>query len=235
MKTGKIVLLMLICTMVFSCKSTGQVNKGKRNVDTFTNITSSASIDINFTHGNSHTVQIEAAAEDLDKIEVKVEDGTLELRRKQGEKFKKNSSITVYVTAKVLKAIAISGGADFYSKELKNDREISFAASGGADINIDKLSAKECNIAISGGADADVKQLNVTKFNLAASGGSDATIHIDNADEVNAAASGGADITLKGKTRKLAINSSGGADADISGLSYETISSNKSGGGGIRK
>lgn len=235
MKTGNIVLFMLICTMIGSCKSSAQVTREKKNVDTFTKIASSAGIDVNFTQGNSHTLEIETDAENMNKIEVSVKNGTLELKRKQGVQFKRNSKITVYVSAKTLEAIAMSGGADFYSRELTNDKALSIAASGGADIHIDKLNTNVCNVAISGGSDADIKQLKVISLKLAASGGSDASIHLDNADNVSVAASGGADITLTGKTKSLSISSSGGADADISGLTYETISSNKSGGGDINK
>ncbi|MFV0418827.1 MAG: GIN domain-containing protein [Dysgonomonas sp.] len=233
MKTGNIVLFMLICAMLGSCKSSAQTNGGKKNVDTFTKIASSAGIDVNFTQGNSHTVEIETDAENLDKIEIVVRNGSLELKRKQGVQFKRNSRITAYVSAKTLEAIAMSGGADFYAKALTNDNTLSIAASGGADIEIDKLNTNICNIAISGGSDADIKQLKTKSLKLAASGGSDAEIHLDNADNVSAAASGGADITLTGKTKSLSISSSGGSDADIRGLTYETISSNKSGGGDI--
>lgn len=235
MKVGNIVLFMLICAMICSCKSSAQTSGGKKNVDTFTKIASSGGIDVNFTQGNSHTLEIRTDAENMDKIEISVKNGTLELKRKQGVQFKRNSEITAYVSAKTLEAIAMSGGADFFAKELTNDKILSIAASGGADIDIDKLNTNECNIAISGGADADIKQLKTKSLKLAASGGSDATIHLDNADNVSAAASGGADIKLTGKTKNLSVSSSGGADADISGLTYETISSNKSGRGDIKK
>lgn len=235
MKTTNAVLLVLICTMICSCKSSAQVNGEKRNVDSFTKIASSAGIDVNFTQSNSHTVEIQTETENLDKIEVRVKNGTLELRRKEGTQFKKNSTILVYVSAKTLDALAFSGGADFYSKILTNNNALSIAASGGADIAIDKLNAKECNIAISGGADADIKSLKANTLNLAASGGSDAFIYSDNINNMSVAASGGADVTLKGEAKSISIKASGGADIDVSNLKYETISSNKSGGGGIRK
>jgi len=236
MKSKSTILCVFVCAaMMYSCGSSAQMNKGKMNVDTFTKVASSSGIDINFTQGGSHTVEIETDDDTRNKIEVNVKNGALELKRKEGEQFKRNAKITVYVSAKNLDAVAISGGADFFAKELTNNKSISLAASGGADIEIDKLDVGECNLAISGGADADIKRLKARKLHLAASGGSDATIHITDAESVSAAASGGADITLTGKTKSLSVNCSGGADADIRNLTYETISSNKSGGGGIRK
>lgn len=235
MKTSNILLLILTCTVMCSCKSSAQINKDKRDVSTFTKIASSAGIDVIFTQDNSHRIEIETDAENMDKIDASVKNGVLELKCKNGVKFKKNTKITVHASAKRLEAIALSGGADFYAKTLTNDRAFSVAASGGADVSIDNLSVNECNIAISGGADADIKQLKAKSLKLAASGGSDASIHLSDSDNISAAISGGADITLTGRTKNLSINSSGGADGDISGLSYETISANKSGGGGIKK
>lgn len=235
MKTTNAILLILTCAMMYSCSSSAQVNGGKRKVDSFTKIVSSAGIDVNFTQGNSHTVEIQTDAENLNKIEVIVKNGTLELKKKEGTQFKKQTKIMVYVSAKTLDALAFSGGADFFSKEITNSNTFSIAISGGADITIDKLNVNECNIAISGGADADIKSLKASTLNLAGSGGSDAAIHSNNINNMNVAASGGADITITGEVKSISVKASGGADIDISNLKYETISSNKSGGGDIKK
>lgn len=235
MKTKLFISLTLICVLVSSCSSSAQVKKGKYNVDNFTKIGSSGGIDVYFSQGNKHYVEIEADESDIDKISVTVKNGNLELQRKKGEQFKRNSSIKAYVTAKKIEAIAMSGGADFYAKNIKCDDEFSIAASGGSDINISELKTKDCNIAISGGADCDIPVLDTRILKIAASGGSDADIKVKNADDIKAAASGGADLILSGKTKNVTVSCSGGADADIKSLVYETISSSKSGGGSIRK
>ena len=235
MRTSIFILSVLICCL-FSCKSSSQTGKGRQSVDTFTKIASSAGIDVYFTQENSHTVEIIADDDIYDKIEVKVENGTLVLKRKDGTSFPKrrNISIKAYVSAKELKSLAFSGGADFSAENLKCGK-LSIAASGGSDVEINKLDASECSLAFSGGADCEIGRLEASKVSLAFSGGSDGEIYIVKAASVSASASGGADLTLKGKVDNLSINVSGGADADIRELKCSNISSNKSGGGGIRK
>ena len=236
MKTKNSILFILICATIFSCgSSSANVRREKRNVEVFTKISSASGINVNFVQGNSHTLEIETDAENLKKLEVSVERGTLTLKCKDGERFKRNSMVTVYVSAKKLEAIAMSGGSDFFSKKLDGNGQFSIAASGGADVDIDDLNMDECRIALSGGADCEIKQLKAKILDLAASGGSDASIHLKESNTVSVATSGGADVILTGKTKSLSASSSGGSDLDLSGMTYETISSNKSGGGSIKK
>lgn len=225
MKTKSIILLVLTC-IVYSCATAG-VGKQKRNVGSFNKIASSGGIDVYFTYGNSCSVEIDTDSENLDKIDAYVRNGSLILERKNNERFKRNTIVKVYVSAPIIEAIAVSGGADFYAKELSNKSELSIAASGGADCNIDKLNANICNLALSGGSDCDIKQAKIDKLNIASSGGSDADINVTNADEINASASGGSDLRISGKTKTISIHTSGGSDVDIKYLSYESISTNK--------
>lgn len=235
MRTNVFILALLICGL-FSCKSSSQTTRGKQNVETFSKIASSSGIDIYFTQERNHTVEIVADDDVYDKIEMKMENGFLTFKKRDGASFPKrrNLSIKVYVSAKEINSLAFSGGADFYAKDL-NCNKLSIAASGGSDIEIEKLNASECSFAFSGGADCEIKKLEADKISLALSGGSDGDFYITKSKSISAAISGGADLTLEGMTDKLSINCSGGADADIRNLKYNNISSNKSGGGSIRK
>ncbi|EGK00342.1 head GIN domain-containing protein [Dysgonomonas gadei] len=233
MKVKSIILLVVCC--VISLGISAQVVKEKKPVSSFNKIAVSGGIDIYFTQSNSHSLEIETDAENMPKIEITVSNGNLELRRKDGERFKRNSRIYAYVSAPALDAIAISGGSDFNAKELNNKGALSIAASGGADIEIDRLNVNEANFAFSGGSDCDIKDLRAKKLKIAASGGSDSNINIGSADEVSLSVSGGADAELSGKVKVISVSCSGGADVDIKKLTYETINAHKSGGGSISK
>lgn len=233
MKTKQLFLAVIIG--IFCSCATAQTSKGDRQVGEFTKISTSAGIDVVFTQEGKHAVRIETDPETLEKIEVYVDKETLVLKRKNNVKFKRNASITVYVSAKNLNALSISGGADFTSSEIKNSDTFNISASGGSDVDINKLTVSECKISISGGADADIKQLRTKSLKISASGGADADINIAEADNVNASASGGADINLTGKAKQVSASASGGGDINVTSLTYENINSSKSGGGRIKK
>lgn len=233
MKT-KSILLMALC-VVLTTSVSAQIVKEKKQISTFQKIASSGGIDVYFTQGNNCSLEIETEAANMAKIDITVKDGCLQLQQKKNEKFLRNTKIKAYVSAPLLDAIATSGGADFYAKEISNDKDLNIASSGGADIHIDRLKVNVLNLAISGGADTDIKQFEGKNLNVSASGGSDVDINIGKADHVAVAASGGADVKLTGKVNMISVKASGGSDINIKGLTYETINASKSGGGDILK
>lgn len=228
---AKSVIILLCCVVCLGASA--QTVKEKKTVGNFSKISSSAGIDVYYTQGGSYSVEIETDAENMPKIDINVNSENLTLKCKDGERFKKNSKIKAYVSAPALNGISFSGGADFSAQSINNDKEFSISASGGADIDINKIKARDIKISLSGGADCDMKNVEVAGLSLSISGGSDADIHILNADVVNVSASGGADVALSGKAKMVNVSCSGGADVDVKNLSREKIESHKSGGGGI--
>ncbi|MDL2303239.1 DUF2807 domain-containing protein [Dysgonomonas sp. OttesenSCG-928-D17] len=232
MKTRN-VLLMMCC--VVSLGISAQVVKEKQTVTSFDKIASSSGIDVYFTQGNSYSLEIETVAENMPKIDVTVKEGKLELKRKKGENFARNTQIKAYVTAPTLSAIGMSGGADFSAQKLAAGKSINIAASGGADVEIDDLSADECKIAFSGGADCEIKRFKGKNLTLAFSGGSDGKVSQADVDNLTAAASGGADLIISGNVKNAIVSASGGADINISQLTAGNVVANKSGGGDIKR
>ncbi len=226
MKT-KLFILSTFLFSFFACSS-AQVSK----VSNFSKISVSDGIDVEFTQSNNYTANIETDSENLPKVEMTVKNGTLEIKRKKGERFKRNTDVTVYVTAPSLEAIAMSGGSDFTSREISTNKPFSVAASGGADLEIGKLTVSECKLAFSGGADCEIRILKAKKADIAFSGGSDGEIGLD-VDILSAAASGGADLELSGKAKTASVVAGGGSDIDVSELRSDNLNSRKSGGGTI--
>ncbi|MBB4037621.1 hypothetical protein GGR21_003541 [Dysgonomonas hofstadii] len=233
MKTNCFILITLIFAFN-ACSSSAQTSGSKRNVSNFSSISVSGGIDVNFTQSNKYTAEIETDAENLPNVEIEVKDGTLEIKRKKGTQFKRNTKVLVYVSAPTLEKLAMSGGSDVNIKDLSTNKLFSVAASGGADLDIEKLSVSECKLAFSGGADCDIKMLKAKDVQLSFSGGSDGEIHLD-VEKLTAAASGGADLELSGKVQKASVAASGGSDVNIRNLSGGDISTSKSGGGSIKK
>lgn len=233
MKTRNSILL--VAAFVLCLGLSAQSTKQDRPVGEFSKISSASGIDVYFTQGNKHSLQIEADAENMDKIESKVENGKLSLKCKDGAKFKNNSTIKAYVSAKNIEDISLSGAADFYTTSITNNTVLNVSSSGAADFKADKVTAKDCKLSFSGGSDCDIRNLTAEMVKLNFSGGSDADVYAISATNIEANASGGSDITLSGKTRNITINCSGGSDGNVKNLSYEKITANKSGGSDIIK
>lgn len=232
MKT-KISLLSLLCILcTFSL--TAQTITQDRQVGTFSSLAASCGIDVIYTEGNTCSVRLEAESAVIDKIETTVKDGTLVIKKKDNELFETRNKMVAHITAPTLIAISMSGGADFATENLSNPANIKINSSGGADIKINKIKADDIQINLSGGADANIKLLKANALKLNTSGGCDADITVD-VVSLNANASGGSDINLSGNTRTLTIKCSGGSDGNIKNLKYDTINTQKSGGGSINK
>lgn len=233
MKTRNSILL--VAAFVFSLGLSAQSSKQDRPVGEFSKISSASGIDVYFTQGNKHSLQIETDAENMDKIESKVENGRLTLKCKYDEKLKSNIKVKAYVSAKNIEDISLSGAADFYTTSITNNTVLNVSSSGAADFKADKVTTKDCKLSFSGASDCDIKNLSTETAKLSFSGGSDANVHVSSATNIEASASGGSDITLSGKTRNVTINCSGGSDGNVKNLSYEKITANKSGGSDIIK
>ena len=234
MKTKK--LFVVVFTLFLVGNVFASTVKEKRETGSFTKISVESGVDLYFTQANSKLIEVEADDKIITNVITVVEDNTLVVKVKKTRLFGNNKTIKVYVTYPEIKEVNVSGGADFYCKELNCGSTFILNASGGADAEIKNLLAgNNVKINTSGGADIEINSLKSPNCTLSASGGGDieATVTISDILEINA--SGGADISVKGQTKSLNVNASGGADIHIKNLSYSSINSNKSGGADIHK
>lgn len=256
MKTKNILFILLCCALVgLSVKVFASVKQEQRNVGSFTKISVSSGINLYLTQGSTHSVSIETEEEILDLIETKVENGTLTIKVKNGEKINWINGqlvLNAHVSTPTIDAIRGSGGADIYPQTpINNNSSLEIALSGGADLKAGSIKAKDLNIKLSGGSDA--KQLDVTAdtftgafsggsdcagtvkattIDIKQSGGSDSNLTID-AQTLTITTSGGSDAKLSGKTNTITAKASGSSDIKATELSYEKSDVSKSGGSDI--
>jgi len=250
MKTKQLISLLLLLPWMFACSSSAQRIK----VSNFDKIKASSGIDVNYTQENKYSAEIDASAENAKKIEITCKNGTLEIKRKSGERFQPNSAIAVNVSAPSLESVNISGGADFTADRITTDKTFSIEASGGSDCEIERIQASQCNLAFSGGADCEIGQLKSDDVNIAFSGGSDCEIKELVANDVKmafsggsdgdlnidvnlltVAVSGGAEVELAGKANTATVSVKGAGDIDISELECDNLKTNKGKSGTITK
>lgn len=213
--------------LFISCGSSKTANREKITVSPYSTIICSSGIEVYYSQSRSHTADIDK----YDNVNVNVKNGSLMLSRKGGRK----GSAKVYLSADKLDAVILSGGSRFFSEELKNSNKISITASGGSNIDINKINTDNCNVALSGGADCTIRQAKSDKINIAVSGGSNTNIRIDKSKNANVAASGGSNITVSGRVDNISVSASGNADVNVVNLKYDNINTNQSGRGSIRK
>jgi hypothetical protein len=230
----RIIVIGMILSFSSSYGLLAQTPKEQKTVGTFHAINSPSGINVYYTQSKTCSVEIEADAEVMDKIEVKVENGTLILVAKKGEniatmtylspdRMRSSVNIKAHVSAPVIDTVTLSHGSDFYTSQLSNQTNLLISASHGSDVCCNQIKMKECYLQFSGGSDCEIKQIDVKTLNINAAGGSDLNINLTDAASVNAEASGGSSIILTGKAGIINGNSGGASVIDITGLIYQTI------------
>jgi hypothetical protein len=106
--------------------------------------------------GNTESLSIEGAAEDLAKIEAVVENGVLHIRQKERlGNWSWNPRFRMTVNMKNVDQLSISGSGDITSNALRAG-PIKLAISGSGNIRIPNLEADEAKVAISGSGDVSL-------------------------------------------------------------------------------
>ena len=200
-----------------------------RNVSGFTGISSAGSYNVTVTMGNTESLKMEGSAEQIAEIETIVENGILKIRSKKRSGGWNNNwtgKVNIYVSAKTLKSIALSGSGDMYIKGVVKSNNVLTTLSGSGSITL-AVDAKNFSAAISGSGEikasgkADNAKINVDgsgdfegkglRTNITSakvSGSGDISINADEALE--AAMSGSGNIRYSGDANVKTTKSGSG-------------------------
>jgi len=132
------ILTAILSAIIFcSCQSisgSGNIVTQNRNVNQFTGVRASGSIDIEVTNDQSHSVRVEADDNIMPYIITKVEDGILDVHLKPNFMYH-NINAKVFVSAPSLTKLTVSGSGSITSKDtLMNAEHIEFKVSGSGDV-----------------------------------------------------------------------------------------------------
>lgn len=190
---------------------TKSAEKQTREVNDFHAISSGGSYNILVTMGNKESLEIDADEADLERIETLVQNGTLRIRLKRDAKnynipFKRK--VNIYITAKKLDGLAISGSGNLEVKGVLNSasvnvqvsgsgsvttkvetQSISLAISGSGNVNISGT-AGSAGIAISGSGGANAKDLKAKNSNIKIAGSGNVTLYTEETLSASLAGSG---------------------------------------------
>ncbi|MGI4803686.1 MAG: head GIN domain-containing protein [Janthinobacterium lividum] len=211
-----------------------RIETQNRNVSGFHGISSSGSFDIVLKQGNTEAVKVEADAEVINEIVTEVKGGTLEIHSKNTHNwgnFWNNRQIRIYVTAKNLNSIALSGSGDIRIEDQLNANDLELRLSGSGDFNgaINaktvavsisgsgdfKISGKaeESTVGISGSGDFNAGNLMTKSTAIRVSGSGDANVYAS--EKLDAVVNGSGDVHYGGHPKSVSKSAHG--SGDISG------------------
>jgi hypothetical protein len=192
------------------------------------------SFDVYITQGSSESVKVEAPEEIIDRIITEVDNGVLKIYNKNdrnfhfGDLFGNHKKIVVYVAAKDLNAIAVSGSGDVYFKEGIRANSLRLKVSGSGDmygrVEVKTLEsgisgsgdvklagrAENSAVSVSGSGDFEARGLATVNTIVHVSGSGDASINASNS--VSASVSGSGDVRYTGGARNVSASKSGSGD-----------------------
>ncbi len=205
-----------------------------RKVSDFNGINLSGSYDYYVKQGNTNAVRVEAPAKVLPYIITEVKNGVLNVYTKNhtnwGNLFK-NEKIAVYITAKDINSIKLSGSGDVFFKEGINSTDMAVTLSGSGDV-VGKINASSVECTLTGSGDLKISgRAENAKIKLTGSGDLSARELQTVNTYVELVGSGDVDVNVSGSLNaKLA----GSGDIRYSG-NPKSVSKSKSGSGSIER
>lgn len=236
MKTKQLVIFAYL--FVFATFSL-QANpiKQSRKVSSFTKISVSSGINIFFTQDGDRKVEVEAISEIQDEIIVEIKGGALHIGKSKklqdDPKFRKEK-VNVFVSAPVLEGLNASSGSTFNCKRLECKNEFDTNASSGACIEINELTVvKTVNVNVSSGAGCKFSNLSTNGGSLKASSGGNIDVDLQVAQSISVNSSSGANINVSGAAQQVKAAASSGGNIDLRKLKAQDVDRKKSSGGSI--
>ena len=206
-----------------------------RHLSGFNAVGLGGSFDVYITQGSTESVKVEAPENILSHIITEVDNGVLKIYNKNdsfhwGDLFGNHQKIAVYVVAKDLNAISVSGSGDIFFKEgirtntlrLKVSgsgdmigrvevRSLETGISGSGDV---KISGRADNsaVSVSGSGDFEGRGLITENTTVRVSGSGDASINASGS--ISAAISGSGDVRYTGGAKNVMSSKSGSGDVE---------------------
>jgi hypothetical protein len=201
-----------------------------RDVPEFDSVEIASGIRATVEIGPRRPVRVEADAETLGLVEVRVEDRALHVGFKPGTHLRGDHRVSASIQTPQLRAIAASGGS-LVRATLTRAEESALLASGGSELHVrgvdaNRLSvqgsggsvfevdgrAETLDLQMSGGTRLEGRNLSLKDVVVQASGGSQGELRADG--QIRGSLSGGSELHVRGGARAK-VAASGGSSVDI--------------------
>lgn len=225
------VLLLGGCNMAFGGESHARGSKTFQ-VGNFDKIALAGSADVEVRTGAALSVRAEGDEKRLERLEVIVENGALQIRQKQGNwgfSWGHHGALKVFVTVPALSGASVSGSGDMRIDKVAGNRfEGSIAGSGDMAVAQMQVAEAAFNIAGSGGVSVNGKS-GKTSFSTAGSG--DIRAGGLESGTLSVSVMGSGDVQAHA-VQSAEVSIAGSGDVQIAGTKNCTI--HKAGSGDVR-
>lgn len=187
-------------------------------VDEFSSVGIAVSATVYLEQGTSHSLDIKASQDVLDKIEVKVENGKLIIKPKDN-KTNFREEITIHIVSPEYKVVELAGsGKVLAEKKMNADdlvlkiagsgymkfseltaQEVEVKISGSGSMNLRGDGAQELSVSIAGSGDLNSENFEVEEFDAKISGSGDCKVFVSS--ELDATIAGSGSVYYKGSPR----------------------------------
>ena len=221
-------LLLTSCSFAFA-KANAPADVVDRHLSGFNSVNVAGSFDVYITQGISESVKVEAPSDMMDHIITEVNNGVLKIYNNRHYNWNwspfGHKKMVIYVTAKDLNSINLSGSGDVFFKEGISANALKLRVSGSGDM-VGKVSAKMLESNISGSGDMKLsgnaenstvslvgsgdfagRGLVTVNTNVRVTGSGDAVVNAS--EKIDAAIHGSGDITYTGGAKNVNKSKSG--------------------------
>jgi hypothetical protein len=221
MKTLRAATTLPILLLSFSALAEEQT----RDVEDFQGVSVGSGLKARVTVGPK-SLRLSGDAQALERVETRVEDGTLEVSLKRGF-WKSSSHVTVLLSSPEVTRVEATGGATVEAQVGATPR-FAIEASGGGTVSVSGLDTQRLGVEASGGAEVTLQgradalhaeasgggdihgqQLRLKTLEADASGGSE--VRASPSERVEAEASGGSTVHIDSQPAQRHVSTSGGS------------------------
>jgi len=234
MKSLTRILAITAAVVAFATLTTKANRVDDRHLSGFNAVNLSSSYDVYITQGAAESVKVDASDEDLGHLITEVHGGVLNIYEKEhgGLHWDMGShKRIVYIVAKDINNISISGSGDVFFKNGINTASMKIRINGSGDIS-GRLNVKQLETIISGSGDVKLSgHADDSNVRVAGSGDFEARDLVTGSTTVRVMGSG--DATVNAST-KIDASVSGSGDIRYTGGAHQ-VSTSKAGSGDIRR
>ena len=187
----------------------------KQVVDEFDKVGIYIPVDVFVHTGKEYLVEINAGDDMLEKIELKVENQKLYIKKKDGAG-RISGDIRIDITAPVYHELSLSGSGDLYAQEAMKTDELSLKIAGSGDMKFDDLLAGTVNVKIAGSGDIVLKGKGSDELIIAIAGSGDFNSKEFVSNDIEIKISGSGDCVVNAK-EALAVSIAGSGSVKYMG------------------
>lgn len=227
----------LFALILFAGVNSAFAETEDRHLTGFKGVDVQGSFDVYITQGANESVKVEAPGDIIERVKTEVEGGVLKIYNKGNSSdwnfnpFGSHKKVLIYVVAKDLNTVTVSGSGDVYFKNGITTPSLKLRVSGSGDLSgkvqVKDLeasvsgsgdmrltgSAASANVRVSGSGDFRGGDLSTISTAVRVSGSGDASVNAST--KVDASVSGSGDVHYSGNPKSVSKSKSG--SGDISG------------------